>query len=290
MKILFVVNPKSGKGSNEDIEGKISNFASKEGIDYEIYKTEGKGDKANIESYIKRFRPKTLVTAGGDGTINLVVPLILKHKIELGIIPAGSANGLAYNLNIPVDIEKSLEKLTQKQPTPIDVITLNETFYCLHLSDTGINARVVKRFEKEGSKGLVGYGKQLIKELFSGDSAFRVKINTGEIRKSTKAEMVVIANATSYGTGAQINPQGEINDGKFEIVVIKPYPWWILIKMAVSFFTGGLTRLENVRVYSTSSATITFKEPRDLQIDGETKEGIKYLQAKIIPAAIKVYY
>lgn len=290
MKVLFVVNPKSGNRNEDDIENRLSSFAIKQSFDYLIFHTEETGNSQKINNLIKEFQPSTVVVAGGDGTINLVASLLIKHNINLGIVPTGSANGLAYNLSIPKNVEKSLEKLVDKNPKPVDAILLNEKYHCFHLSDTGINARVVKRFEKQDSKGLAGYGKQLIKEMISSNTAFRVRLIIKGLSKNMKAEMVIIANAKSFGTGAKINPIGDLKDGKFEIVVIKPYPWWFVFRIVISFFTGNLHKLQNVRIYSTNKARLTFNEPQDLQIDGELVEGISTLNVRIIPGALKVFY
>jgi diacylglycerol kinase family enzyme len=287
-RILFVINPKSGGGQKDDFESIISRFSLESGFAYKIYTTTGTNDRESILQQIHTFQPNLAIPVGGDGTINLVASELLGSQIKLGLIPTGSANGLAFNLGVPSNFEDALYKNIHGLYKPIDVIQINESYYCLHLSDVGINARIVKRFEKEGGKGFAGYGKQLFKELFSSKSLFKCTIKTKEITRKIKAEMVVIANADSYGTGIRINPLGKFNDGIFEIVVIKPYPWWRIFTFLYAGFAGKLHDIEFVEVFNSDYAEIVFNKRQDLQIDGEMVEPVKQLKLKIIPAALQV--
>ena len=289
-KILFVTNPTCNKIDKNKLESSISRFAESHNFKWEIYYTKGSEDDKNIQQKLKTFQPGKVIAAGGDGTVNLVATLLLNSKTELGIIPAGSANGLAFNLDIPNNIEEALSHILQADSKPLDVIQINKKFYCLHLSDIGINARIVKRFEDEGSKGFIGYGKQMLRELFSNRNSFTFYLETPELKKRYKAEMVVIANAGRFGTGAVINPLGRFDDGIFEIIVIKPYPWWILFYLTFAIFLGTIEKLKYVKIIRTSKATIKLNRPQDIQSDGEIIPKISVLNLKIIKSAVNVLY
>lgn len=289
-RILFVVNPKSGRGQRQDADAVLSRFSEEYSFEYEIYRTTGENDSKEVSQRIKNFKPGTVVAAGGDGTVNLVAALLFDSNIALGIIPAGSANGLAYNLGIPENFEAALKKILNDEAKPIDVIKLNGKHFCLHLADIGLNARIVKRFEKEGSKGMLGYGKQLFKELFEGKTYFSFYIKLPEHRRrKMKAEMVLIANAKSFGTGAIINPTGRIDDGKFEIIIIRPYPWWFVFTFIYAAFAGKLHKMKYVKVYSASEALITLPKPQEFQIDGEVLPETSEVKVEILPEAIRVH-
>ncbi len=287
-RILFVINPKSGTRSKDDFEHIISRVSREEEFAYVIYKTTGNNDRKSIQEQIHTFQPTLVIPVGGDGTINLVASELIGSEVKMGMIPAGSANGLAFNRGLSLQFENALYENIHGNFEPFDVITVNDSHYCLHLSDVGINARIVKRFEKEGNKGFWGYGKQLFKELLSPKTSFHCTINTPEISKNTKAEMVVIANAHSYGTGVRINPEGKFADGKFEIVVIKPYPWWFIFTFMYAGFSGKMHKMQYVKIITATEAEIGFNKPQDLQIDGEIFDPVKQIKIKIIPAALRV--
>lgn len=288
-KILFVINPTSGTAAQADYRYIISEILNADKYEYKIFETTGKNDPEHIRRQIEEFEPDTVIAVGGDGTVNMAAVEIMGKNIKLGIIPSGSANGLAFNLNIPENFRKALKFNLHQKAGKMDVIKINGRHFCLHLSDVGINARIVKRFEKEGSKGLLGYGKQLFKELWAEKSYFPFHIEIpGQKRKKMNAEMIVIANAKSFGTGAIINPTGEIDDGKFELVIIRPYPWWFVFTFTVRAFTGKLHKMEYVRIYSASEAKITLPKKQECQVDGEIIPETDMLKVEILPGELMV--
>ncbi len=289
-KLLFVINPQSGGDGKNDMESTISGLSKDYDYEWKIYYTSGENDKSLIEEEIRNYDPEMLVSVGGDGTVNLVASMILHRDIGMGIIPAGSANGLAHNLDIPNKPDAALEKCLHAEAQPVDVIRINDRYNCIHLSDIGINARIVKRFEEEGAAGLIGYGKQLFKEFFSPSSAFKFKVSYDHSDYNMRAEMVVVANARAFGTGAVINPKGDIDDGKFEIIIIKPYPWWFVFRLFAGFLTGNFSKMKYVDVLSLEHARIELKKPAEMQIDGEIMESLKSIDIKMIPGAVKIHY
>lgn len=288
--IIFVINPTSGAGEEVDYEHAIRRHADLYGFKYMIYYTSGNDDSRKLKNHIDEFKPEMVIAVGGDGTINLVGSLIIGTQIILGIIPIGSANGLAFNLNIPTNFEYALKINLEAQIKTIDAIIINNEHYCFHLSDLGLNARVVKRFEKEGSKGLVGYGKQLFKELSARKTYFSYRLKTDNETKKSKAEMLLITNAHSFGTGIKINPAGELSDGLFEIVVIKPYPWWFVFTFIITGFSGHLDKMQSVNIFKTSSAEIKLEESQEFQIDGEVKGKMDFLKIELLRNSLKVVY
>ena len=287
--MLLVVNLKSGVGLAREFHDKIKEFAEKKNLHAQLYLTTGKDDSKAIRQLIKKIKPEIVYAIGGDGTINLVASELINTEIALGIYPAGSANGLAYNLGIVNDLETAFTTYLETDPRMMDVIRINKNYYCFHLADIGVNARIVSRFEKEGSKGMLGYGKHLLRELLGKKTWFSFYIHIpGRNRKKMKSEMLVFANATSYGTGAIINPTGKLNDGRFELIILRPYPWWFVFTFFYAVFTGKLHRMKYVKVISVSEAKIELPKKQDIQIDGEIIPGVKTIEAEIIHNALKV--
>ncbi len=289
-KILFVINPTSGTGINVDYEPDIKRHSESSDFKYLIYYTTGINDSGKLKNHINDFNPEMVIAVGGDGTINVVASLLVGTEMILGIIPVGSANGLAFNLNIPTNFESALGINLQARIKAIDVLLINDERFCFHLSDLGINARIVKRYEQEGSKGLSGYGKQLLKELFLPKSTFSFQLTTDSVSKNSKAELLIFTNAHSFGTGVIINPTGDLSDGLFEIVVIRPYPWWFIFTFIVKGFTGNLHKVQYVKVYKTSRAEIKLKHYQDFQIDGEIQDKTKSLKIELIKNSLNVVF
>lgn len=287
-RILFVVNRKSGASDNRDIDDTIYDGIVGKEIIYESFNMEGENIPNNVREKIKLFKPDTVVAAGGDGTVNMVASLIYGTSMKLGIIPLGSANGLATELGIPSNSGEAISRIIGGQANKIDMVRINGHI-SLHLSDLGINARIIKKFEKEGKRGFFAYFRQYIKELFQLPKHFECTVRADENTFMHKSYMTLIANSSRYGTGANINPLGKIDDGCFEVILIRPFRNWIW-KSLISAFTGTFHRQPHVEVYHCKKATITVKPAQELQIDGETQGKFESVEATIIEGGINIIF
>src|SRR5690606_29152308 len=174
--ILLIVNPISGntnkKGIIEMLESQLS------GIPVKKYETTGKKDGKKVRRLIKKYRPKRILIIGGDGTIKLVAENLKHHSAILGIIPAGSANGLARDLDIPTSPKRYVPIALGNKTREIDAISINDQF-CLHISDFGLNAELIKKYEESNSRGKFGYFINSISTLYDTNMPydFKVKAN-----------------------------------------------------------------------------------------------------------------
>ena len=142
-----------------------------------------------------------IVAVGGDGTVTLIAKQLLGTDIIMGILPAGSANGMAKELNIPEVPEQALDIIVNGTIKCCDVIKINDNEISLHLSDFGLNARLVKYFDEGTLRGMWGYSRMVFKVLWS-KKLMNAHIIADNLDLETNAYMVVIANASKYGTGA----------------------------------------------------------------------------------------
>jgi diacylglycerol kinase (ATP) len=286
-KILFVVNPIAGGNDKGAFIAYLPEFARENNFSYQIFKTSGTDDLPKLKQEIENFSPNLTVAVGGDGTCNLTAKAIANTDYIMGIIPFGSANGLATELTIPKVYEEALRVLLSGKPKSIDTVLVNGHL-CLHISDIGINARTIKRFEEEKIRGIFGYAKQFFKELWGARPAkFVFILDNGKTFKK-KAHLVAIANAAKYGTGAVINPNGKMDDGKFELVIVKPYPFWALFSLAMAIFLGYLDKIKYAKIESFEKIKIVKKKTQPLHIDGEIVEETTVVEAVINPASVKV--
>lgn len=289
-RILHIINLKSGTAMNYDektFTEKLQNNELFMNYDSEIFYLTGENDMENIRKRIDEFRPETITAGGGDGTVNLVASVIRGMSLKLGIIPLGSANGLAYDIGVPRNMEDALELIAHGVARPMDAVLINRDHISLHLSDLGINARIVKEFEREGKRGFTGYIRYFFRELFKPQKRFTCSIDTGDNLYRHRALMTIIANASRYRTGANMNPAGRIDDGKFEVVLILPYRRWFWKSLAGAF-TGTLDRMSNIKTYECSSALITVNPPEELQVDGEHLGKHSIIRADILKHALNV--
>lgn len=281
---ILVVNPISGDVDKTEIIETAKNFAAEKNISLEVFETTGKNDEAKIQKLQEKNNAERIIVAGGDGTIKMVAEAVENHDVILGILPAGSANGLSVDLNLPDSLEENLEIAFHNNYMEMDMIAINGK-KSLHLSDIGINAELVKNYENSNIRGKLGYALQAINTLAGLKDPFHVTIEAHDVKIQTEARMVVIANSQKYGTGVTINPHGVMNDGKFEIVILKNLDLIVFSKIL-----SGNMPLESgdVEIVSTDQATITTDSPVSFQIDGEYCDEVTQLDVKIIPNQMKV--
>lgn len=282
--IIIVVNPVSGAVEKKEIVDSTLLFAKNENLESILYETSGKKDIENIKNLYNIHKPERIIIIGGDGTIRMVAEAIAKEDVILGIIPAGSANGFALDLDLQLTLEKNLEVTFLHQFMEVDIITINGKI-SIHLSDLGLNAELIKNYEQGEIHGKWGYALNTITTLFDSGEPFTAKIKANNETFGYVARMIVIANAKKYGTGVVINPNGVMNDGKFELVILKNFDL-ILLGQIIS---GNMpSDPDDVEIISTDKATIELDAPVSFQIDGEYCGTETKLDIKILHKQLKV--
>jgi diacylglycerol kinase family enzyme len=231
-------------------------------------------------------KPDVIVVAGGDGTVNFAAHWALLWEIPLGILPVGSANGLAAELKIGQDADVIINKISMPEFKHIDVLRLNEQI-CLHLADFGFNAMIISGFANGNLRGQSGYALNLLKS-YRDYKPSRYRIITPNSDFETEAFMVVIANGSSYGTQVTINPNGRLDDGLFEICILKDVDGLEGLDVLLSLLDQELDDINHLQVLQTNTAQIINLGGAPFQIDGEQIAAPFSLNVSIRPKALKV--
>ena len=145
--ILLVVNPLSGDVDKSGLIDATALFATNENLNLVLYTTSGDDDISKIKALYEKHSPERIIIAGGDGTIKMVAEATAGHDVIFGILPAGSSNGLAVDLDLMKTLDENLEIAFHNNYVELDTIVINDQ-KCLHLSDLGLNAELVKNYEK----------------------------------------------------------------------------------------------------------------------------------------------
>jgi len=282
MKFLFILNKGAGNGEVDYKEVISAHFADLP-HQQEVYELPDHIDPKKLEKKIESSGADRVVAIGGDGTLKLVAQSLIKKDTPIGIIPGGSANGMAKELGIPLDVEEALDTVIQGQPKKIHVVMVNNEL-CIHLSDIGFNAYVIKKFDSLPERGMRAYAKAAWHALWhhhNMEVSFKIK---GE-EICSEAAMVVIANATMYGTGVKINPEGLLDDELFEVIIVKKYSILEILKLR---FTNLPFNPEKIELFQTRKLTIKSKHRAHFQVDGEYMGKVNTVDAEIVPQAIQV--
>jgi diacylglycerol kinase family enzyme len=287
MRILFIINPISGATSNDAAILQIHTKAAETGVDFKFFYTTSENNDALIQQQLKDYRPDRVIACGGDGTVQVVAKNLMDKKIPMGILPLGSANGLATALELPNKLEEAVDLIFDNPKTILlDILEFDNKHICTHLADIGINAKMIKNYEEAGDRGMFGYAKYLIPSI-KESPLLSYKVKTSEEVYEKQGYMIVISNANRYGTGIRIS-DGSVSDGKFEISNIEKVAFDEAIKASLTKFNVFLDKDMFSDVISCDKAEITIDQKVDFQIDGEYMGTVDHLTISIHPSAVPV--
>ena len=287
MKILFAINPKAGGTDHEQTIPTLKDQVKRRGVEAEFYFTTGNSDEIHIKKQIDKFKPDKVVAGGGDGTIQLVAKILLPYELSMGILPLGSANGLATALEIPKDPAEAAEKIFEaSRVKPMDMLRFNDEHLCIHLSDIGVNALIVKKYEESNERGLLGYAKYLLSAI-QETPLYHLTVRTPEATYEKEGFMVAFANAHKYGTGVQIS-EGSVSDGKFEICNVEKVSLDEAIKAGLTILNVFVDKDMFSDVITCREAEIIVDQKAHFQIDGEYMGLTDHLKIEVVPGALKL--
>ncbi|WP_338768063.1 diacylglycerol kinase family protein [Bernardetia sp. ABR2-2B] len=286
-KIVFIINPVSGTQKKEDIVTLIHETLKLSGIHYDIAYTNFAGHAIELAKQASESNYDVVVAVGGDGTINEIAQTLIKTKTALAIIPQGSGNGLARHLGIPLGTEEAIKRLLEPKKIVIDAATANGNyFFCT--SGVGFDAHVSASFASRAFRGLGGYAYFTLRELFSYKPLnYTLEFDNQQVKK--EAFLVTFANASQYGNNAYIAPQADIQDGKLDICILKPFPALQAIKIIWQVFKRTLPQNEYIETYKVSKVKITFDTAIPAHIDGESRGLGTSIEYKVISKALTVW-
>jgi diacylglycerol kinase (ATP) len=293
-KILFFVNPVSGTRSKILLEKKIAKKCMEKNIGYEFLFTAEDGNYFFLREKISRDEITDIVICGGDGSISPVIASLLNLKVDIGIIPLGSGNGLALTAKIPRSVDKALEIIFKGKASCIDAFLINGKLGCM-LCGIGLDAQVAYDFSLQKKRGLSTYLRQSFKNFLSA-SPYPFELKIKKIKFHVDAFFICIANSNQFGNNFTIAPEASLSDGLLDIIVVKkmgkPRILWSVIKQ----MKAGKIRSHEEKKFHTKGIlyfqtdTIKITNPRmaPLHIDGDHAQTYKEFNIEILPAAFRL--
>ena len=265
-KLLFIVNPKAGKGGSERIIDQINKQVTANILfTIEIWK-----EKEHFEQISQKLMSgeyTDAVAVGGDGTVNQVAKMILNKNIALGILPAGSGNGLARSLGLSMNHAKALQQIIEGKNAWIDSGLANGTpFFCT--SGLGFDAHIGNLFATSAERGLRNYIRITINELFK----YRAKdyiLEFNNLKFAKKAFLITVANAGQYGNDFYIAPKARMQDGLFHVVIIKPFSFLKAFEIFFNILLRRAHKSSSIETFLTQKIKILQEDKGCIHFDGE---------------------
>ncbi len=284
-KILFVINPISGIGKQKKLEKIIADRLDKNKFDAEIRYTEYAGHATEIsKNAVGKY--DAVIIAGGDGSVNEAAQPLINTDTVLGIIPAGSGNGFARHLKLPLKPEKAIDVINNYTIKTIDTAKLNKKTF-VNIAGVGFDADMGYAFANIKKRGFFGYAKVVLSSLNKmKGKQYKIIVNEKEIEG--RFFIIAFANGSQYGLNAKISPLSSVNDGKAEIVAVKHFPFIVTPFLAFRLFTGSIHKSKYTEIIQSNELTIVNKEKIFVHTDGEPFEISGDIGIKLIPASLSV--
>ena len=269
-KVMLIINPVSGTGSKAGLPDMIVSHLEPSGFDIDVRYTTCHGDATRLARQAVELGYHAVLACGGDGTVNETARALCGSSTALGIIPAGSGNGLARHIGIPIDPELSLHVIEQNNIVNVDYGTVNGSeFFCT--MGIGFDAAVSHRFARQSRRGLMMYIKSAIDEYKNFKAATYTLSANGELI-TEQAFIIAVANASQYGNNAYIAPEASITDGLLDVTIIHAGNPLETARMGIDMMTGYLNKNVLIQTFRTPAVAIYRSTPGPAHIDGEPVE------------------
>ncbi|MCK9470865.1 MAG: YegS/Rv2252/BmrU family lipid kinase [Bacilli bacterium] len=271
MKCIFLYNPKSGKGK---ILSKIDYIKKTLLTKFdEVVLHETKSAEDIIETSKKACGIyDAIIFSGGDGTFNDVTCGVATQEIRpiLGYIPSGTVNDIAKNLKIPRNIKKALKIIIDGNVISHDVGRINDTYF-MYVAGIGTFTGASYRAKHDVKRifGKLAYAFDGMKDLVNPKlENIRLVLEDKTIEIDTP--LFLVLNSISVA-GIPFNKGGHLNDGKFDIIIVKKGIYKGVINI-IRLFLLGLLKLRRKKVtehYKSSKFIVEIKGNPTWTVDGE---------------------
>jgi YegS/Rv2252/BmrU family lipid kinase len=273
-KAILISNPKTGRYLSRRATSiqELVTYLQSLGVDVELSMTTGPGDAAEIAARAAQNGIADVIVAGGDGTINEAVQGLAGTSARLGIIPRGTANVLARELNLPLDGAQAAAVIARGHSRRIHFgVAIDEAKntrrYFLLMAGIGLDASVVRRVRPSLKKH---FGKAAF--WFSGLSHL-AKWNPKSFLIEAEgqrynATFAAIGNAPSYGGDLAITPRARLDQPEFEVCIIDTFSRLRYLSFLSYAMRSGMPRNKgSVQFLQTSS--VKGIGDASVQVDGE---------------------
>jgi len=270
-KARIIYNPTAGRESfTKELPIVLQRF-EEAGYETSAHATTGEGDATKAAEYAVREKFDLVVIVGGDGTINEAIHGIAEanERPSLGIIPAGTTNDFARALMIPRNTEKAVDIILDNQQKSLDVGKVNDKYF-INIAGGGDLTELTYDVPSKLKTvlGQLAYYIKGIEMLPSIRPQFTKIEYDGEIFED-EIMLFLVANTNSVGGFEKLAPDAELNDGYFDLIILRKVNLAEFIRLATLALRGAHLEDENVIYTRAKRIIVTPQNKMQLNIDGE---------------------
>jgi diacylglycerol kinase (ATP) len=283
--VCFIVNPISGVGRQKVIEKLVAEKLDKSRFEHRIVYTAGPKHAIELSRQCADNGCDIVVAVGGDGSVNEAGRGLIGTNTALAIIPAGSGNGLARHLHIPVNLVKAIEVINHGNEISMDTVRMNGERF-LGMAGIGFDAHIGWEFAKFGKRGFYSYIKVVMRE-YPKYKAQQYELEIDGKKYERHSFLISFANGSQYGNNAAICPGANLQDGLLDICILREFPLYAIPMLAYRLFNKKMHESKYIEIIRGKKVVV--KQPATTaHIDGEPVEIGNVIDIEVDPLSLKV--
>jgi YegS/Rv2252/BmrU family lipid kinase len=291
VSIAIIINPISGGATPDEARARAelaSAVVDTHGDPAEVFLTERRGHARELAKAAVQRGVRLVMAWGGDGTMNEVACALAFQEVPLGLVPAGSGNGLARELGISPHAKRAIAEALAAEPRPLDLGEIDDHLF-VNLAGIGFDAYVASEFDAPSNRRR-GFGTYvgIAARALVGYVPERYAITTADGRTESRAILVTVANSAQFGNGARIAPGARVDDGLLDLVVVEERSRLRTLLNVRRLFAGTIDQMPGCTIRRIDRATIESDRPMAYHVDGEPIAGGTRLRVRVHPGALRV--
>jgi len=292
VKVVAIINPLSGAGADSHAAERRVAFLRQRFEERQlaaaIHVTERAGHAHALARMAAREAAHLVIVWGGDGTVNEAGSALLGTNVALGLIPAGSGNGLAAALDCRHGPGAALARALDAPVRAIDAGMLGDRPF-FNIAGIGVDARIARLFNvrARGTRGRWPY-------IFIGVregcrySSEHYDIELDSERRSVHALLIAFANGGEYGNRVRISARAKLDDGLLDAVVVEDRPVIARFWHARHLAGGTADQAPRVVARQVRRAVVRSRGHMEYHVDGEPGTMQSPIEVTIRPGALLV--
>ncbi|MFD2100607.1 diacylglycerol/lipid kinase family protein [Flagellimonas iocasae] len=269
--VHFIVNPIAGKGDSIIDEGLLSHYLEPEHFDVCLKISNYAGHATELTKSSVCEGAQIIVACGGDGTINEVASCLMHSKVQLGIVPLGSGNGLAESLDISRNLKKALQAIKQGKINRIDVAMVNGKPFFSNMG-IGFDAKVISNYNASQQRRFWAYLKAVIKSMKDFKYNERIKVEMNGKSYRTNPFMFFVSNSKVMGYDISLTRMASLQDGLLDVVIIDNLSKGEMLLVGLFILLRLNQYLKKIQYFKVKELKVAFEDSYAhhlMQADGE---------------------
>ena len=289
--LAVVLNPASGR-LREGLKPGLEELFRDHDIDVSIREVSTPHEVSVLARTALSGSVDAVIAAGGDGTVNAVASALAGGSIPLGVLPLGTLNHFAKDLNIPLDLPKAVQTIADGHVRRVDVGRLGDSIF-LNNSSIGVYPSIIERRERLrrlGHSKWVAFARATIEVLRRGDEV-SLRLESHSTKIAARTPFLFVGNNEYRGEGLHLGARVRLDGGRLYAYFAPPVHTRDLPKLFARALLGHVRQDRTLQSFSAAEFWVDTPLSRQLKVacDGELLTVTTPLHFRIWPAALNVF-